>query len=308
MGVYDPILTTIGLLDGGKLTKKAGDKYFQEVTALLIRGNADGKGMPDVLTALFPIPPTDPTPPILNVTTLKPEKVFWFDPDPFAALQANHIKDRKNAEVLHAIFLDLLFEKTAIAMDLNGATPFAPILDYSSIFIDFPFPPKFPDDFLPKLPELGIKLPDLTIPVLMAKLGIKFPPPIPPFTIPFPPPGIPPKLPPIDLPIPPLILLDFCIKMLELPFLTLKKIVLPPKIDLALDIPSLPAVVFKIAFDIMLGIMVDLDLLLITPKLLISCLLVYLKNVVGMVVADIIGLLVGAGNLAKTGAVLCGLL
>lgn len=306
MGVYDPILTTIGLLESGKLTKKARDKYFDEVTALLVNGNANGKGMPNVLTKLLPVPPIDPTPPIINVTTFKAEKVFWFEPDPFAALQANHIKDRKNAEVLHAIFLDLLFEKTAINMDLNGSTPFAPILDYSSVFgLDFPFPPKFPGDFLPKLPDLGIKIPELTIPILMLKLGIKFPPPIPPFAIPFPPPGIPPKLPDFPLFV---ILPEFCIGLLELPFLCLKKLLLPPDIGLVLDLPNLPTIVFKIAFELMLDLMINLDLLLITPKLLIACLLVYIKNVVGMVVADIIGMLVGAGAVAKIGAQLCGLL
>lgn len=306
MGIYDPILTSIGLLKDGKLTPKAKNKYFDEVAALLIAGNTNGKGMPNIITKLFPIPPVDPTPPIVNVTTLQSEKVFWFDPDPFAAIQAEHIKIRNNADILHSIFLDLLFEKTAIAMDLNGATPFAAtmVIDFSAnLGIDFPFPPKFPDDFL-KLPDL----PDpLTIPTLLLKLGIEFPPPIPPFAIPFPPPGIPPALPEL-IPVPPLILPDFCIGLLKLPFLVLQKLLIPPSVDLVLDIPNLPALVFKIAFDLVLNLMIDLNLLLITPKLLIACLLVYLKNIVGMIVADIIGLLVGAGNAAKTGAALCGLI
>lgn len=307
MGLYDPVLTSIGLLESGKLSKKARDKYFEEVTGLLVNGNAGGHGMPNVITAILPIPPVDPIPPIMNVTTLKYEKVFWFSPDPFAATQAAQISVRANAEILHAIFIDLLYEKTAVALDVKGSTPFAPILDYSVIFgDDFPFPPKFPDDFKAKLPDLGIKLPELTVPILMAKLGIKFPPPVPPFNLPIPP--LPPSLPKIDLPIPPLALLDLCIGLIKLPFTALQSLILPPKIDLALNIPDLPASVFKLVFGLLIDLLKELNLLLIVPKLLVACLLVYVKNIVGMLVTDIIGMLVGSGNLARSGAKLCGLI
>lgn len=308
MGLYDPILTSVGLLSAKKLTSAARDKYFEEVTTLLVVGNEGGHGLKGGLTSLFALPPVDPLPEIVNVTTLQKEKIFWFRADPFAAEQAAHIKTRANAPILHTIFLDTLLEGTANALDLAGSTPFAPVCDMSFAFgPDFPFPPKFPDDFIPKLGELKLTIPELTIPVLMAKLGIKFPPPIPPFAIPFPPPGIPPDLPTIPLPPPTLILPEFVTKLLELPFIVLKKLIIPPSLDLALKLPELPLKVFDLCFESLLGILTELNLLLITPKLLIACLLVYLKNVVGMIVTVIIGMLVGSGNFAKTGAKLCGL-
>lgn len=299
MGLYDPILTSVGLLKDGKLTKSASDKYWDEVTTLLIRGNANGKGMPNVITAVFPIPPTDPTPPIANVTTLEREKVFWFDPDPAAAAMAAHIKVRKNAELLHTIFLDILFEKTAQLMDLNGQTPLAPIFDVSAALPDI----KLPLPYTPPDLALALKITLPELPAFLLKLGIKIPPDLPKL------PEIPslPTLPTLGLPIPPLILFEFLLGLFELPFKLLLKLFVPPDIKLIIDLPKLPELVFKMAFEIVLQLMIDLNLLLITPKTLIAAILVYLKNVVGMVVTVLIGSIVGAGGVAKSGAQLCGL-
>lgn len=300
MGLYDPILTSVGLLESGKLTKNASDKYWDEVTTLLMLGNANGKGMPNVITKVLPIPPTDPTPPIMNVTTLQAEKVFWFDPDPAAAAIAAHIKVRKNAEMLHAIFLDILFEKTAQLMDLKGQTPLAPIFDVSAVFPDI----KLPLPYTPPDLAAALKITPPELPTLLLKLGIKVPPDLPKI------PEIPslPKLPDIALPIPPLVLFDFLLGLFELPFKLLLKLFVPPDIKLVVDLPKLPELVFKMGFEIVLKLMIDLNLLLVTPKMLIAAILVYLKNVVGMVVTVLIGSIVGAGGIAKSGAQLCGLI
>lgn len=297
---YGPILTGVGLLEGGKLTKAAKDKYKLEVLALLATGNADGKGgspSTKIFNSIVPLPPI-PGPVIPNVTTLQMEPVFHFGPDPLAALMASTLTE-ENCPIWYAIFPNLLYEKTAVALDMNGATPLFPIFDVSAAFdIDLPIP------FA--LPELAVKL-SMPLPKLMIKLPtvLKIPPPLP--SIPLPP--IPPALPDLalQLPIPPLVLLDLCIGLIKLPFDLLLSLVLPPKLDLVLDLPGLPKVVLKLALDIVLKLLLDLGLLLIVPKLFIASLLIYLKDVVAMVCTDIVGALLGAGNIAKGVAGLTGL-
>jgi len=299
-GPYGKILTGVGLMnpDDSTLTQKARDTYITEVGLLLLNGNKDGHGLPDVLGQLFPIPPI-PGPSIPNITTLKNENLFWFEPDPFALLMIDTIKDPKKVPIYHKIFLDLMFQTTATAMNVEGGTPLFPILDWSFAIPDLPFPPTLPDF------QLKLKIPTLTLPELALKFDIKFPPKLPAL----------PNLPlPLDLPslslqlpIPPLILPKFCLELMLIPFKLVLKLAIP-SIDLALNLPKLPELVFKLALDLMIQIMIDLDLLLITPKLLVASLLVYLKNIVGMVVTDIIGLIFGAGGtLTKTAAKLTGL-
>ena len=122
---YDKILTGVGLIEGTALTKAAKDKYVDEVIALLLTGNADGKGgspSTKIFNTLFPLPPIA-GPEIFNVTTLQSEPVFWFGPDPAAALVASQLKDPTKCPFWHKIFPDLLYEKTAVAMDIAGGTP-----------------------------------------------------------------------------------------------------------------------------------------------------------------------------------------
>lgn len=297
---YDPILTSVGLLEGGKLTKAAKDSYKKEVLALLATGNLDGKGgspATKIFNSIVPLPPI-PGPLIANVTTLQAEQLFWFGPDPLAALMFETLTEEK-CPIWHTIFPDLLYEKTAVALDMNGATPLFPIFDVSYPFgVDLPIPFALPDLALKvnmPLPALTLKLPSI----------LKIPPPLP--QIPIPP--IPPKLPDIvlQLPIPPLVLLDLCIGLIKLPFDLLLKLVLPPKLDLVLDLPGLPKVVLKLAIDIVVELLVSLNLTLVVPKLFVASLLIYLKNVVAMVCVDIVGSLIGAGNIAKGVAGLTGL-
>lgn len=297
---YDKILTGAGLISGGKLTKAAKDKYVDEVTALLLTGNADGKGgspSTKIFNSLVPLPPI-PGPTIPNVTTLSMEPLFWFGSDPAAALVAQTLKDPTKCPFWYAIFPDLLYEKTAVAMDIAGGTPLFPIFDVSIAFPDIKvFPISLPDlaiqaNLMP-LPKLMLKLADLKI-----ELNIPLPP-IPP---------IPPSLPTIDLPIPPLILVDLLIGLIKLPFdLVLKLMV--PSLDLVLDLPGLPKLVLNLALDIVIKLLIDLGLLLIVPKVFVASLLIYLKDVVAMVCTDVVGLIVGSGGvLTKTVAGLTGLI
>lgn len=281
---YDKILTGVGLIEGTALTKAAKDKYVDEVIALLLTGNADGKGgspSTKIFNSLFPLPPV-PGPTIFNVTTLEAEPVFWFGPDPVAALVASQLKDPTKCPFWHKIFPDLLYEKTAVAMDIAGGTPLFPIFDVSILFPDikiFPIP----------LPDLAAEL-KIPLPELMIKLALLIPlPPLPPI------PPIPPDLPLIELPIPPLVLIDLLIGLIKLPFdLVLKLMV--PSLDLVLNLPKLPELVLKLAFDIVLELLIKLNLLLITPKVFIASILIYIKNVVAMVCTDVVGLIVGSGG------------
>lgn len=295
---YSPILTGVGLLEGGKLTKAARDKFVEEVTTLLLTGNADGKGgspSTKIFNSIVPLPPIA-GPSIPNVTTLTTEPLFWFGTDPFAALSAAQMKDPKNNPFWHTVFADLLYGGTATALDIPGTTPLFPIFDVSAPFdIDLKLP------FA--LPELAVKL-AIPLPKLMIKLGdlgIKLSLP----SIPLPP--LPPPLPKIDLPVPPLILLDLLIGLIKLPFTLLQKLVLPPDLGLVLDLPGMPKIVFNLALDIVVKLLVDLGMLLTVPKVIIATILIYIKNVVAMVCTDIVGMLVGAGNIAKGIASLTGL-
>lgn len=304
---YDPILTKIGLLSGGKLTKAARDRYVDEVIALLATGNADGKGgspTTKIFSSLVPLPPV-PGPSVVNVTTLQSEPVFWFGPDPAAAILATELKDPKSTPFWNAMFPDLLYGKTASALDLAGTTPLFPIFDVTAAFpdIDLPLP------YTP--PELAAKL-KLAPPQLIAELGkmgieLKMP------SIPVPPIPPPISLPNLAIPgvpfpgIPSLVLPDLLLGLIKLPFDLLKKLVAPPDIGLVLNLPDLPKNVFGLAFDILLKLLVDLGLMLIVPKVIIASLLIYLKNVVAMICTDLVGLIVGSGQLAKTVATLTGL-
>lgn len=253
-------------------------------------GNANGQGgTPSlkIFNSLIPLPPI-PGPEIPNVTTLQIEKLFWFDPDPVATILTQQLKDPNSVQFWRIIFLDILYETTANALDIPGGTPIAPILDLSivaDIDLSLPFPEIIIQATLPKLtpPEL----PDL---------GIKFPPEIPLPPIPPIPPNIP--LPSFDVPLPSLVLPDLLIGLISLPFDVILKLFKP---ELP-DIPGLPKLVLELAINLVIELLIKLNLLLIVPKVFIASLIVYIKNVVGMVCTDIVGMILGAGG-ALTGGI-----
>lgn len=304
---YDPILTKVGLLSGGKLTKEARDRYIAEVIGLLVTGNESGKGgtpTTQIFSSLVPLPPI-PGPTLVNVTTLSAEPAFWFSPDPLAAVMTPIITNREKCPLWHSIFIDILYEKTAVALDVAGTTPLFPIFDVTAAFpnVNLPLP------YTP--PDLAAKL-EIPPPKLLAELGslglkLKMPslpaPPLPP-DIPFPNVAI------SGIPFPgfpALVLTDLLIGLIKLPFDLLKKLVLPPDISLAVNLHDLPKKVFGLALDIVIQLLTDLGILLVLPRIFVASLLIYLKNVVGMVCTDIIGLIVGAGTISKTAATLTGL-
>jgi len=299
--VYGPILTGVGLLKDGKLTKTAKDKYIEEVVALLLSGNANGQGgspSTKIFNSLFPLPPI-PGPTIFNITTLTTEPVFWFETDPIAAIIASQLVDPSKCPMWHAIFPDLLYEKTAIAMDANGTTPLFPIFDVGlDLDVDLPIPFTLPD----LAAQLKITPPDLAI--KLADLGIKLSLP----SIPLPP--IPPPIPfpSFDVALPPLVLPDLLLGLIKLPFDLLLKFTVPPDIKLVLDLPNLPKLVLGLAFDIVINLLIDLGILLVVPKIFVASILIYIKDVVAMVCTDIVGMLVGAGTIAKSVATLTGLI
>lgn len=300
---YDPILTHVGLLTptpkGTKLTKEAANRYVSEVIALLASGNADGKGgspTTKIFNAIVPLPPIS-GPDFPNPVTLGIEKLFWFDPDPFATGISTLLLSRDLTPVWHYIFIDFLYEKLAIALDLNGSTPFFPLFDISVAFpnIDLPFPWTLPDLAL----KLNISLPDLQLKLL--DLGISLN--IPSISIP--------SLPTIDLNLNfgfDLMLPKLLLGLFELPFKLLLNLITPPNLDLVLNLPGLPGIVINLAINLLLELLISLDLLIILPKILIASLLIWLKNIVAMVCVDIVGLLIGTGNIAKGVATLTGLI
>jgi hypothetical protein len=296
---YDPILTAIGLLEGGKLTPKAKDAYKKEVLGLLATGNIEGKGgspSTKIFNSIVPLPPIS-GPEIFNVTTLQSEPLFWFGPDPLALLMAENLTEEQ-CPIWHTIFVDLLYEKTAVALDMPGTTPLAPVFDVSFAFgIDALPIPFTPPDLALKLGitpvELLLKLPSL-IKVSLPKIPI---------------PPIPPPLPDLvlQLPIPPLALLDLCIGLIKLPFDLLLNL-LVPKLSLVLDLPGLPKIVLELAMTIVIDLLKSLNLMLIVPKLFIASILIYIKNIVAIVCVDIVGSILGAGTIAKSVGELTGLI
>lgn len=304
---YGPCLTGVGFLEGGKLTKAARTKYVQEVTALLATGNADGKGgspSTKIFNSLFPLPPIG-GPLFPNPTTLSMEPLFWFGPDPLAAIMVDTMADPMKTPVWNAIFPDLLLAGVAKALDAPGSTPLFPLFDVTVAFPNIKgFPIALPDlaieaNILPP-PKLLIKLADLGI-----KLSLPLPPlpPIPPALPSFLPPALPGiSLPPLKIDLP-----DLLLSLLKLPFDLLVSLVLPPKLDLVLDLPGLPKVVLKLALDLLINILAPF--LQILPKVMIASLIIWLKDIVSMVCVDIVGMLVGAGGaMTKTIATLTGLI
>lgn len=304
---YGPILTGVGLISNGRLTDAARTRYVEEVIALLVTGNRGGRGgspTTQLFSSIVPLPPMA-GPKIVNATTLKAENLFWFEPDPFAALTATVLLDRSASPVWNALFPDLLYAKTAAALDANGSTPLFPIFDAS---VAFPSIKAFPLT----LPELAIQANITPLPKLLLKLsqlGIQLS--LPSIPIPPVPPALPtfglPALPGLTLPgLPDIFIPELFLGLIKLPFDILLKLVVPPDLGLVLDLPGLP----KIALDIAMNIVIDLlqPLIPIVPKLLVASILVYVKDVVAMVCTDVVGMLVGAGgSMTKTMAGLTGL-
>jgi hypothetical protein len=298
----DPILTHCGVVDtSGKLIPSGRAAFVADVIALLTAGNADGKGLLLAKALGVPVPPVGGPPfpaPQLVPPGIPIEPIFYFGPDPTAILSTPYLMDPKG--LWSQIFVDGLYAAIATALNLPGSYV-PPLFDPSIYGIDFSF--KLPGD----LPTLAAKLPTVLapqIPKLILKLGvpslpIPAPPAIPPiFSIPnFPPP----------LPIPPPI--NFGIG-LAFPDLFIKFLAGIPSLIIPAVPTSLPDLFlkpFSVLLELFFKIAAELNLFLTSPKLLVATMLVIIQNVVTMIVCDIIGMILGSGDIVKAFAVFGGL-
>lgn len=297
------VLTHVKLLDAnGKISDSGKNRFISEVIALVAAGNMDGKGVGIVDPAwgvlAVPMPPVPAGIKLPNPTTLKFEDLLWFDPDPLlAGIYAATLPDKAKTPIWHTIFIDTLYEGVANALNLNGSTPALPIADWS--FVAPGFDPNLslaclalklnlPSyKFILKLPSIGIPIPP--IPPLPIPLPIKLP------TIPFP--LIPPEI-KFTLP---KIFFDFIFGIPKIAFdlfLKLPPFPIPPK---------LPDIILKLVipiFELFLKLPIFEALV---PKLFIASILILIKNIVGMLLCDIIGMLLGTGTICSAAAVAVGL-
>lgn len=324
-GPYDKILTSVGLIEGGKISKQSRDAFIDDVTGLLLTGNHDGKGGSikiKIFNSLFPLPPT-PGPSIKIDTTGKLENLFWFDPDPYALLSKEVLINSE--KIWQKVFIDLLYETTANLLDIPGATPLLPVFDITAgipgkieikpgatlneiITQAIPTPDKLIELLKPTPPDpsgLLIKLADLNL-----KPSIPTPPvPVIPTTLLS---NIVTQIPGLSIgDLPPMAIQDLFVGLIKLPFSVLTNaFVQLQNPQIPSKIPTLPNFILELVMEGVLSLLTSLGLVGkgSIPKLLIASLLVYVKNIVGIICVDLIGLLLGAGGiLTKSIATLTGL-
>lgn len=270
MSLYSPILTAAGLIQDGKLSPAAKEGYWKKYESYAKNGNPTGIG------------------------------ALKTSPMPNAEEYVGTIKKRENADIFHTLHIDILYEKLAIQLDMPGQTSLLPVFDVTAVFPGVNLPLPF------TLDQLALKLkmttPELT--VKLGDLGIKFPPQVPKLPLPeIPKPPSLPAVPPIPPGLKPFFLPDLIIGLFTIPFELLKSLLLPPKIDLVLDIPGLPFAILKLAYNLVFDLLVKLGIVIPSanfyPISLMNGINVFIDNVVSMLSAVIIGKLLGAGNLSR---------
>lgn len=277
MGLYDPILTSAGVLQDGKLSQSSKDKYWDAYLKQAKGGNPGGVG------------------------------ILRTQPMEGAEKHVEVIKDRKNADVFHSTFLDTLYEGLAIQLDVPGQTALFPVFDVTAAFpgVKLPLPFTLPD----LAAQLKITPPELNVKLLGLGINVKIPPELPSIPIP----KLPkiPDLPKVPLGLPQFTLPDLILGLFKLPFDLLKMLLLPPKIDMVLDLPGLPTMVFKLAYDIVFNLLVSLNLVIPSvgayPLSLLTAINVFLDNVVTMITTVIVGKLLGTGGVSRSVAASGGL-
>jgi len=298
----------VGMMgDDGKLTVAARDAFTAQVLLLLAGGNKDGKG--PKISSLLPISfPPVPGPKLVDPDRLllKPTDpmgdLFWFDPSPLALLMSPVIVDPEKA--YQKIIVTNLYEPIVKMLNVNGNLNAPPLFDPTCFFdveVDIPqflielnaalLDPKLQTAFdvkykvgVPKLVDLALQLPKL--------FGA---PPVP--TLPIPP------IPDFDF----IIFPDLFLGLLSIPIEILKPDVM---IDLIKMPPSPPALFLKIgeiALGLLLKLLEKLGMLVILPKLLVATMIVILQNMVSMMVCDMIGMILGTGQLVKLAGTVLGL-
>lgn len=132
-----PILTTVGLLQGGEISDASRGSFVDDVNTLLLNGSGGFLlgGLPD--PAVF--------------------KGDGFLHTSFAVQPLQ--KHIETFPVWHQVFIDTMFRDVANALDVDGSTPLSPVLDYTLPFAAFGFPLK--DLTLPQF-AAGMAIPDPT--------------------------------------------------------------------------------------------------------------------------------------------------
>lgn len=311
MAYNSPILgpAGVGLLsDDGKLTPAAREAFVAQVILLLAGGNLGGKG--PKISSLVGVFPPFPGPKLLDPDRIliKPNdplgELFWFDPSPLAIMMTPTLVDPEKD--YQKIIVTNLYEPLVKMLNIPGNVVAPPLFDPTSFFeVDVDIP-EFLADLTAALPTPALQIKfaqkyDLDA-NLVAKFAVNLPkildaPPIPP-----------------ALPSPPIPDFDFIIfPDLFLAILTLPLKILTPEFAISLvtsvppDPPSIFLKIIEIALDILLKALESIGLLAILPKLLSATMIIILQNMVSMMVCDIIGSVIGTGQVVKTAGTILGL-
>jgi len=182
------ILTHVGLLEGDKITPAARQAFVDAVNLLLQNGTSNFLygGLPSELK----VPGSELLSKSFNITPIE--------------------KHQQTFPAWHQTFIDTMFEKTAVALDVEcGAGLIAPFGDPTVILPDLKLKAGIGiPEFVILMPGLPVTLPELfdieiTLPELIAEFSAKVAIP----NIPLPPFLPLPEIPPVNIPIPPFPLL-----------------------------------------------------------------------------------------------------
>lgn len=307
----------VGMLDGSeKLTSAARSKFVTDILGVMAGGNKNGLGLIHTIPPLpLPVFPVAGPKVILN-PLLRPEgeSFFWFDPEPLSLILAPVLL--KEDGEFQKLIVDGLFQPLVKMLNIAGSTSLGPVID-PTIAVDLS---KFPNAKLPDLPKLLADIfvqvnlsaptaPAPGIPAAKLKLfndfGIgdaKLPDLISLLTSPpdLTPPNFLPPIPPIPIPAAGLStpnLPDLAAGIFKIPSGIIGQLM--PEIS-SLDFDPL-AIIKKIIGIIVKIIMALLELLGIVglPKLLLSTLMVIIKDLAVMLLCVVIGKLLGTGLIVK---------
>ena len=316
------VMTHVGLLQGGLVSNDARQSFVDLTNVLLANGTAD------FLFGGLPEPVVVPG-------------------NAFLAQSFNIKPIEKHAQtfpVWHQIFIDTMFEKTAVAMDVNcGGGQLAPFGDPTIAFPNLKLRAGIGiPDFLIKLPLLPASLPDLfdISPEFLLEFTANFPagllpPNIPIPSIPFLPP---PTLPAIGLPA--ISGIDLPFDLPSMPSFLFSPAIPPLSFNITLPLPilgfllcavikSVPIIIAKLLLDIggFIGALdkgpagIILFVAMIALEVIGACLgielknvltflagfLVYVEKLVLMLIVLLVGMIFGQGLLVKLVATTIGL-
>lgn len=304
MAFNSPILgpSGVGMLgNDGRLTRAARDAFTAQVVLLMAGGNLEGKG-PKISSILgVPFPPipgpklVDPDRLLIDPTNPLGD-LLWFYPSPLALITAPVLADPDKD--YQKIIVDNLYEPLVQLLNIPGNIAAIVLYDPTCFF-----------DIQVDIPEfllaLNVALPNANLHAafaakynigidLVAKLAVDLPkipqaPPIPP-TLPIP------SIPDFDF----IIFPELFLSILSLPLEILKPDFVISLISIPTpDVGELFIKIAGIVLEILLKALEAIGLLTILPKLLAATIIVLLQNLVSMLVCDIIGVVLGTGQVVK---------